>query len=166
MVDSRQPRFAFSAYWRAALPIALVLGLGSYGSVGAAASTADAPAVAAAETFVTARFNGETISNDARETVNWVSASHDNRALPFIVIDKVNAKVFAFDGVGVLRGTAPALLGMAHGDDSVSVSASSRRSRPTNALRLQAGSKQRSAMISTRISCGSTMKQRYRCTAS
>jgi hypothetical protein len=119
MVDSRQPRFAFSAYWRAALPIVLVLGLGAYGSVGAAASTADAPTVAVAETFVTARFDGETISNDARETANWVAASHDNRALPFIVIDKVNAKVFAFDGVGVLRGTAPALLGMAHGDDSV-----------------------------------------------
>ncbi|MEG3083766.1 L,D-transpeptidase [Sphingomonas sp. PB2P12] len=66
-----------------------------------------------------AQFNGETISTDARDTANWVAASHDNHALPFVVIDKVNAKVFAFDGAGVLRGTAPALLGMAHGDDSV-----------------------------------------------
>lgn len=67
----------------------------------------------------TTRFGGEAISNDARATVDWITASHDNNALPFIVIDKVNAKVFAFDGVGALRGTAPALLGMARGDDSV-----------------------------------------------
>ncbi len=45
--------------------------------------------------------------------------SRDNQTLPFVVIDKVNAVVFAFDGTGVLRGTAPALLGLARGDDSV-----------------------------------------------
>ncbi len=67
----------------------------------------------------TARFKGETISTDARDTVNWVDASHDNQGLPFIVIDKVNAIVWAFDGAGGLHGTAPALLGMARGDASV-----------------------------------------------
>ena len=66
-----------------------------------------------------ARFGTETVSNDARDTANWVAASHDNRSLPFIVIDKVNAVVFAFDATGGLRGTAPALLGMARGDASV-----------------------------------------------
>lgn len=50
---------------------------------------------------------------------NWVTASDDNQALPFIVIDKVGAKVFLFDKDGKLRGAAPALLGMARGDDSV-----------------------------------------------
>ncbi|MEG8050287.1 L,D-transpeptidase [Sphingomonas aurantiaca] len=48
-----------------------------------------------------------------------MATSHDNQSLPFLVIDKVNAVVFAFDGSGGLRGTAPALLGMAHGDASV-----------------------------------------------
>lgn len=66
-----------------------------------------------------ARFKDEVVSDDARDTANWVAASHDNHALPFVVIDKVEAKVFVFDGEGVLRGSAPALLGMARGDDSV-----------------------------------------------
>nr|WP_302675591.1 L,D-transpeptidase [Sphingomonas faeni] len=72
-----------------------------------------------AEPATAAQFRGETVSADARDTANWVTASHDNHALPFVVIDKANAKVFAFDGAGVLRGAAPALLGMARGDDSV-----------------------------------------------
>lgn len=65
------------------------------------------------------RFGTEAVSNDARDTADWVAASHDNQGLPFIVIDKVNAVVFAFDSTGRLRGTAPALLGMARGDASV-----------------------------------------------
>lgn len=77
-----------------------------------------APKVGTAPTNV-ARFGRETVSVDARDTVDWVVASHDNHALPFVVIDKVNATVFAFDGAGVLRGTAPALLGLAHGDEGV-----------------------------------------------
>jgi hypothetical protein len=71
------------------------------------------------ETATVAQFKGETVSTEARDTADWVTASHDNHALPFVVIDKVNAKVFAFDGAGILRGAAPALLGMARGDDSV-----------------------------------------------
>ena len=72
-----------------------------------------------AETDHGAQFKGETVSVDARATANWVTASRDNHALPFVIIDKVNAKVFAFDGAGVLRGAAAALLGMARGDASV-----------------------------------------------
>ena len=74
---------------------------------------------AAADPADVGRFGAESVSTDARDTANWVAASHDNRAMPFVVIDKVNAKVFAFDGAGRLRGTAAALLGMARGDDSV-----------------------------------------------
>lgn len=66
-----------------------------------------------------AQFKGETVSVEARETANWVVESLDNHALPFVVIDKVSAKVFAFDATGGLRGAAPALLGLARGDDSV-----------------------------------------------
>lgn len=73
----------------------------------------------AADPAYAAQFKDETVSADARDTANWVMASHDNHTLPFVVIDKVNAKVFAFDGAGVLRGAAPALLGMARGDASV-----------------------------------------------
>ena len=42
----------------------------------------------------------------------------DAQGLPFIIVDKVGARVFAFDGEGRLRGAVPALLGSAHGDDS------------------------------------------------
>ena len=45
--------------------------------------------------------------------------SADNGKLPFIIIDKVNARVFVFDAQGQLRGASSALLGLAVGDDSV-----------------------------------------------
>ncbi len=72
-----------------------------------------------AQPAAVAQFKGETVSVEARETANWVVESRDNHALPFVVIDKVSAKVFAFDATGGLRGAAPALLGLARGDDSV-----------------------------------------------
>jgi hypothetical protein len=65
------------------------------------------------------RFGSEAVSRDAQDTANWVTASRDNHALPFVIIDKVNAKVFAFDSLGALKGATPALLGMARGDESV-----------------------------------------------
>jgi hypothetical protein len=43
----------------------------------------------------------------------------DNDLMPFMIVDKVAAKVFVFDANGKLRGAAPALLGLARGDDSV-----------------------------------------------
>ncbi|WP_188707270.1 hypothetical protein [Polaromonas eurypsychrophila] len=38
--------------------------------------------------------------------------------MPFMIVDKVHAKVLMFDANGRLQGTAPALLGLARGDDS------------------------------------------------
>jgi len=66
-----------------------------------------------------ADFASEIASRDAREIADWVVASRDNRALPFIIIDKVAAKVFVFDARGGIRGASPALLGAGRGDDSV-----------------------------------------------
>jgi len=109
MIVGRAHRVA----WRANRWVSLgLLALGI-----AVASPAVARPVAA--TATAAQFKGEPVSVDARDTANWVAASHDNHALPFVVIDKVNAKVFAFDGAGILRGAAPALLGLARGDASV-----------------------------------------------
>jgi hypothetical protein len=48
----------------------------------------------------------------------WVIATDDNGGRPFVVIDKVAAKVFVFRANGQLRGAAPALLGSAQGDNS------------------------------------------------
>jgi hypothetical protein len=66
-----------------------------------------------------AEFGSEASSPGARELADWVVGSSDNRQLPFIVIDKVQARVFAFDAQGSLRGATPALLGTAIGDDSI-----------------------------------------------
>jgi hypothetical protein len=38
--------------------------------------------------------------------------------MPFVIVDKKNAKVFVFYADGQLRGATPALLGLAKGDDS------------------------------------------------
>ena len=44
--------------------------------------------------------------------------SGDNQGLPFIIVDKPSARVLVFDAKGELAGEAPALLGMARGDDA------------------------------------------------
>jgi hypothetical protein len=66
-----------------------------------------------------ANFLEETPSADARRVADWVAASGDNNGLPFIVVDKIRAKVFVFDRNGWLLGATSALLGEARGDDSV-----------------------------------------------
>lgn len=58
-------------------------------------------------------------SADADQVRAWVTRSGDNAGLPFVIIDKAQAKVSVFDGDGRLRGSAPALLGMAFGDGTV-----------------------------------------------
>ncbi|WP_426143364.1 hypothetical protein [Pseudomonas sp. DWP3-1-2] len=59
------------------------------------------------------------MSQAARDTANWVVDSGDNLGMPFIIIDKAQARVLVFNAKGQLGGTAPALLGLAIGDDSV-----------------------------------------------
>ncbi|HVF33704.1 MAG TPA: hypothetical protein VND91_00085 [Candidatus Saccharimonadia bacterium] len=51
-----------------------------------------------------------------REVVSWITVSHDNARLPFLVIDKPTARVFAFNASGQFQGDAPVLLGMGPGD--------------------------------------------------
>ena len=50
--------------------------------------------------------------------LRWVNVSGDNQELPFIVIDKVGAKVLMFDAKGKLLGSAPVLIGIGRGDDT------------------------------------------------
>lgn len=58
----------------------------------------------------------ESASEEVRRVARWVLDSGDNLRMPFLVVDKVNAQVFAFGPAGQFRGTAPALLGMTRGD--------------------------------------------------
>ncbi len=66
-----------------------------------------------------ANFEGEHKSRNAQHVADWVVDSGDNRSMPFAIVDKVDAKVFVFYANGRLRGAAPALLGLARGDDSI-----------------------------------------------
>ena len=77
------------------------------------ASTASIPAQFRAEA------QADQPTDDAAKVLAWIERSGDNAGLPFLIIDKVQAKVFAFYSDGRLRGVAPALLGMAYGDTTV-----------------------------------------------
>lgn len=76
-----------------------------------------------------ADFARELASREARHVADWVVDAGDNRAgdnhaagnrsLPFVIVDKKDAKVFVFDAQGQLLGAAAALLGEARGDDAI-----------------------------------------------
>lgn len=55
-------------------------------------------------------------SSEVQAVVQWIAASRDNAGLPFLVVDKVNARTYAFNAAAQLRATAPVLLGMGRGD--------------------------------------------------
>jgi len=55
----------------------------------------------------------------AKEMADWVVRSRDNQNMPFAIIDKVKARVYAYDVNGKLQGEAPVLLGLAKGDYSI-----------------------------------------------
>lgn len=58
-------------------------------------------------------------SHDARHMRDWIVQSGDNGTRPFAIVDKKAARVFVFYADGRLRGTAPALLDLAVGDEAV-----------------------------------------------
>jgi hypothetical protein len=66
-----------------------------------------------------ANFKNEMSSPESRKLADWVMDSANNGNLPFIIVDKVSARVFVFDARGQLMGASAALLGLAVGDDSV-----------------------------------------------
>lgn len=82
------------------------------------AAGVDASEITPVETKV-ANFRQDQSSPESRKLADWVVGSADNAKLPFIIVDKVNARVFVFDAQGQITGTTPALLGLAVGDNSV-----------------------------------------------
>jgi hypothetical protein len=83
------------------------------------APTQSATEARAAGSHHRAYFGREQASRDARHIADWIVDSADNQGLPFVIVDKIDAKVFVFDPGGRIRGAAPALLGLARGDDTV-----------------------------------------------
>jgi hypothetical protein len=84
----------------------------------------DAPAQSAAEAQGSgihqgAYFGRERASREAHRIADWIVDSADNQNLPFVVVDKIDAKIFVFDAGGRIQGAGPALLGLARGDHTV-----------------------------------------------
>ena len=73
----------------------------------------------AAQVFRLADFGAEASSPESQKLADWIVDSADNGKLPFMIIDKVQARVFVFNAQGQLRGAAAALLGLAIGDNTV-----------------------------------------------
>ena len=106
----------------AAASTSIALGLsGSAASLSDAASalTSGELQTAPAPLFKLANFGQEVFSPESQKLADWVVDSADNGKLPFMIIDKVQARVFVFNAQGQLRGATAALLGLAVGDDSV-----------------------------------------------
>jgi hypothetical protein len=78
-----------------------------------------APAPAAAHVTRHANINSGNTPATVKKMADWVVDSGDNRGAPFVIVDKPEAKVFIFDKIGEMLGTASALVGLAPGDDSV-----------------------------------------------
>lgn len=78
-----------------------------------AAVTASGPEAMAAVQADLARARA---SADVRQVAQWAVDSGDHAGLPFLVVDKVRARLFAFDALGRLRGSAPVLLGAVRAD--------------------------------------------------
>jgi hypothetical protein len=64
-------------------------------------------------------FAGFDASASAHRVAEWVLATANNAGSPFLMLDKVGARLYVFDAGGRVRATSPALLGVARGDDSV-----------------------------------------------
>jgi hypothetical protein len=55
-------------------------------------------------------------SPEVTRVARWAIDSEDHFGLPFIIVDKANARLFSFDPTGRLSASAPVLLGASRGD--------------------------------------------------
>jgi hypothetical protein len=85
----------------------------------AAGSEALVPAPRPVEpALVAADFRDTQPTGDVRRMADWVVARHDNGRMPFIVLDKRDARLWVFEPSGRLVDQTPVLLGSAHGDET------------------------------------------------
>jgi len=69
--------------------------------------------------FRAADFGRHTATADVRFVADWVADSGDSGGLPYVILDKRDARVYVFRADGTLIDSSPVLLGAAPGDDSV-----------------------------------------------
>ena len=58
----------------------------------------------------------EHASPEVRQVAQWAVGTQDHEGLPFLVVDKARARLFAFDAQGRLLSSTPVLLGAQRGD--------------------------------------------------
>jgi hypothetical protein len=78
-------------------------------------------------------------SSEIQNVARWVNESRDNAGLPFLLVDKTNAQVYAFNSLGQLQATAPALLGMSKGDHLLAPNSASMSQMPPSVRITPAG---------------------------
>lgn len=66
-----------------------------------------------------ADFGQQLASAQAQDVAHGVMASGDHQGLPFVVVDKIHARVFVFNRSGQLLGSASVLVGLARGDEAI-----------------------------------------------
>jgi hypothetical protein len=97
--------------------LVLMVGLALLLACNAVGATTASGSLAASATKVD--FKNQSASPEVRRVASWVSDSKDNHGMPYLIVDKVNARVFVLDSHGQLLGADAALLGMAKGDRTV-----------------------------------------------
>lgn len=100
--------------WSFAVFVAAELALGAVLLRFTAAPVAPHPAVVARAAVA----GPQRPLSDAERVAQWAAAGDAGRR-PFVIVDKPQARVMAFDANGRLLRSVPALLGAARGDDSV-----------------------------------------------
>jgi hypothetical protein len=107
------------ALWAAAAAVAASIPFALHHAPKEFRASVTAPAKVFSQAQPRAQLGSEPAGRDVRRLADWVVVSRDNQAKSFVVLDKAGAKVFLFDPQGRLQAAAPAVLGAAHGDDTV-----------------------------------------------
>jgi hypothetical protein len=89
----------------------------AHGNLPQATTTEPAPPPGMPE-LTAADFRAVEPTPEARHMADWVVARHDNGRMPFMVLDKRDARLYVFKPTGELIDQTPVLLGAAHGDDT------------------------------------------------
>lgn len=93
-----------------------LLGFGLFFDRAASRAAPQAETVAAQH----AELTRDSASREVLQMSRWAVNSGDHSDLPFLVIDKAHARLFAFDATGRLRASTPVLLSAVRSDAAVS----------------------------------------------
>jgi hypothetical protein len=115
---SVRKRLAKAVVWRASFALAVSIALHP-GTAAAASSMRAMPGPRVVQTLASNVPEPTFAPADVVYVATWVADTGDNAGMPYVIIDKIGARVYLWDGTGHLQGSAPALLGMVAGDGSV-----------------------------------------------